>query len=131
MKSYSFHILRVGTAIRFLWIAILIIKDPDAWVGLVQPWAANLIPFSLEKALINTAILDFAVGFFLLVDKFVFAASIFGFIHITTVFIVVGIDVITVRDIAILAGTLALAFESYPSGFRPRTLKDFFSFLTK
>ncbi len=131
MKPSAFHILRVGTAITFLWIAVLIIKDPDVWVGLVQPWVANLIPFSLEKALIDTAILDFTVGFLLLIDKFVFAAALLGFIHMVTVLIVTGITVITVRDIAVLAGTLALAIQVYPTGFRPKTIKDFLSLLTK
>ena len=131
MKSYSFHILRVGTAITFLWIAVLIIRNPEAWMGLVQPWAEKLLPFNLEQALIETAILDFLIGFFLLIDRFVLAASLFGSIHIVIVLIVVGIDVITVRDIAILSGTLALVAESYPSGFRPKTFKELISLLLK
>ena len=131
MKNYAFHILRVGTAITFLWIGVLIIKDPDAWIGLVQPWVEKISPLPLEKALISTAVLDLAVGFFLLIDRFVLAASVLGFIHIITVLIVTGITVITVRDIAILAGCLALAFEAYPTGFRPKTLKDFLMLLAK
>lgn len=131
MKNSAFHILRVGTAITFLWIGVLIIKDPDVWIGLVQPWVGNLLPFSLEKALIDTAILDFAVGFFLLIDKFVLAASFLGFLHLITVLIVTGITVITVRDIAVIAGTLALVIHVYPAGFKPKTFKDYLSLLAK
>jgi hypothetical protein len=131
MKSASFNILRVGTAITFLWIAILIIKDPDAWIGLVQPWVKDILPFSLSDAMTGTAILDFTIGFSLLIDRFVLIAAFIGFIHLLTVLTVVGINVITVRDIAIISGTLALVFERYPAGFRPKTLKDFLTLLTK
>ncbi len=131
MKPSAYHILRVGTAITFLWIGVLIIKDPDVWIGLVQPWVEKLLPFSLEKALIDTAILDLAVGFFLLIDRFVLAAALLGFIHMITVLVVTGITVITVRDIAVLSGTLALAVQVYPTGFRPRTLKEFLTLFTR
>ena len=33
MNRTSFHILRVGLAVTFLWIGILILKNPEAWGG--------------------------------------------------------------------------------------------------
>lgn len=131
MEKSSYHVLRVAVGITFIWIAVLIFKDPDVWVGLVQSWVKDLSPVPLEQALISTAVLDLIVGFMLLIDRFAFAAAVLGAIHLATVLIVTGITVITVRDIAILGAVIALAIENYPAGFRPKTLKDYLSLLIK
>ncbi len=117
MKSTAFHILRVGLAITFVWIGILILREPEAWGGFLQPWAAGLLPVPLKQAMIGTAILDILVGLALLVDfKIVFVAFI-GVLHIITVLVVAGIDSVTVRDIAIGAGLVALMADAW-TGWR-------------
>jgi nitroreductase/dihydropteridine reductase len=68
MKISSYHIIRVGLAITFLWIGVLIFKSPEGWGTLIQPWAAGLLPVSLKTAMIATAILDLAIGLLLLID---------------------------------------------------------------
>ena len=113
----SFHILRVGVAITFLWIGILIFKTPEAWGGYLQPWALRLLPVPIEQAMIGTAILDIIIGFFLLIDSFVWQASLVGAIHLAIVLAVSGITDITVRDIAILSATITLMSDSLPKNF--------------
>lgn len=117
MKSTSHHILRVGIAITFLWIGVLILKEPEMWVGYIQPWAMKLLPVSAIQMMIGTAFLDVAIGVFLLIDWFVWLAALAGAIHLIIVLAVSGITDITVRDIAILAGTLALMVDSLPQNF--------------
>lgn len=114
MKKISFDILRIGTAITFIWIGVLIFKQPEAWGGFLQPWAAGLLPVPLEQAMITTAILDIVIGTLLLFDSFVWLAALVGSIHLVIVLVVSGIDDITVRDIAILSATLALVAERIP-----------------
>ena len=114
MKKTSFHILRVGLAITFLWIGILILKQPDAWGGYLQPWAMNLLIVPLEQAMIATAFLDIVIGFLLLIDFFVWPAALIAGLHLIIVLVVSGITDITVRDIGLLAGTLALMADSWP-----------------
>ncbi len=116
MKNSSFHILRVGLAIVFLWIGVLIFKSPEGWGTLIQPWAAGLLPFPLETAMIGTAILDIIIGFLLLIDidHFVLVGSLLGGLQVLGVLIVTGINDITVRDIAILAACLAFFINSLP-----------------
>ncbi|MBI4812290.1 hypothetical protein HY798_02480 [Candidatus Falkowbacteria bacterium] len=114
MTKTSFHILRVGTAITFLWIGILIFKQPSAWGGFLQPWAAGLLPIPIEQAMIGTAILDIVIGGLLLLDSFVWFAALIGSVHLVIVLTVSGIDGITVRDIAILSATLALMADQIP-----------------
>lgn len=114
MKNASFHILRVGMAITFLWIGILIFREPQSWGLYLQPWAANLLPTSLKSAMIGTAIFDIVVGFLFLIDIATWIAALFGSIHLVIVLTVVGINAITVRDIGLLTGTLALLLQSVP-----------------
>ena len=114
MSKTSFHILRVGLAITFLWIGILIFKQPEAWGGYLQPWAAGLLPVPIGEAMIGTAILDIAIGVLLLFDSFVWLAALIGAVHLVSVLIVSGITDITVRDMGILAATIALMADSLP-----------------
>jgi uncharacterized membrane protein YkgB len=120
VKKNSFHILRVGMAITFLWIGVLIFKQPEAWGGYLQPWAAGLLPVPIEQAMIGTAILDIVIGALLLTDTFVWLAALAGALHLVVVLTTSGITDITVRDIAILAGALALMADSLPENIANR-----------
>jgi len=114
MKKTSFHILRVGLAITFLWIGVLIFKNPEAWGGYLQPWATGLLPIPLAQAMIGTAILDITIGVFLLFDFLPWLVAFIGSIHIIIVLTVSGITDITVRDIGLLVAALALMIDSLP-----------------
>ncbi|OHA09530.1 MAG: hypothetical protein A3A44_01960 [Candidatus Sungbacteria bacterium RIFCSPLOWO2_01_FULL_60_25] len=114
MSKTSYHFLRVGLAITFVWIGVLIFKQPEAWGGYLQPWAAGLLPVPMAQAMIGTAVLDIAIGAFLLVDFLPWLAALIGAVHLVIVLTVSGITDITVRDIGLLAAALALAIESLP-----------------
>ena len=114
MQKTSFHILRVGLAITFLWIGVLIFKQPEAWSGYLQPWAAGLLPLPIVQAMIGTAILDIVIGVLLLIDYLTWLAALLGAGHLIIVLTVSGITDITVRDIGLLAATLALMISSLP-----------------
>ncbi len=114
MKKTSFHFLRVGLAITFLWIGVLIFKNPEAWSGFLQPWAAGLLPIPLAQAMIGTAILDIIIGAFLLFDFLSWLAALVGALHIVIVLVVSGITEITVRDVGLLVACIAIMIESLP-----------------
>lgn len=114
MRSSSFNILRVGLGITFLWIGILIFQSPEAWGGYVQPWVVELLPFSLTATMVTTAIFDMVVGFLLLINYLTFFASFLAALHLIVVLVVSGINAITVRDIGLLAGALALVWNTFP-----------------
>ncbi len=122
MKKTSFHILRVGLAITFLWIGILIIKNPEAWGGYLKPWAVGLLPIPIAQAMIGAAFLDIMIGALLLFNSFVWLAALVGAIHLIIILIVSGITDITVRDIAILAAAVALIVDSLPKVFIDKIL---------
>src|SRR3989344_3145261 len=114
MSKTSFHILRVGLAITFLWIGVLILKQPEAWGGYLQPWVAGLLPIPIERAMIGTAVFDILVGIMLLVDWLPWLAAILAGGHLLIVLAVSGITDITVRDIGLLAGAIAILADSWP-----------------
>ena len=114
MSKSSYHILRVGIAITFIWIGVLIFKNPESWAGYLQPWAANLLPIPMREALLGTALLDIIIGTMLLVDWFTWVAAILGTLHLIIVLTGSGISDITIRDIGLLAATIAIMIESLP-----------------
>jgi len=122
MKRSAFHILRVGLAITFLWIGVLILKDPEAWGSFIQPWAARLLPISIVPIMMATGVLDITIGALLLFNTFVWLAALVGAVHIAIVLTVSGITDITVRDIGILAGSAALAADSFPKNLTDKII---------
>lgn len=114
MSKISFHFLRVGLAITFLWIGVLIFKNPESWGGYLQPWAAGLLPVPIAQAMIGAAILDMLIGAFLLFNFLPWAAAFVGAIHLVTVLTVSGINDVTVRDIGLLFAALAIMIDSLP-----------------
>ena len=114
MNRASFHILRIGLAVTFLWIGVLILRNPEAWGGYMRPWAAGLLPIPIAQAMMGTAILDIIIGIFLLINFLPWLASLVGAIHLAVILIVSGITDITVRDIGLWAGMLALMIDSPP-----------------
>lgn len=115
MNKSAYHILRVAVAITFVWIGILIFRDPESWGGMIQPWAASLLPVPLKQAMISTAILDIAIGFFLLVDVLTWLAAGLAGLHLIVVLATTGISAITVRDIGLLGAAIALLVQTWPS----------------
>lgn len=114
MKILSFHILRIGIAITFLWIGVLIFKDPQAWGLYLRPWATDLLPVPLEQVMIITALLDISIGVLLLINVLTWLVGLVGAIHIAAVLIVSGINAVTVRDIGLFSAVLALAIHAWP-----------------
>ena len=114
MKKLPFHLLRIGLGITFIWVGIFILQDPSGWGSMLQPWAFNMMGSSLNQAMISTAILDIAVGVFMLINIWTWLAALVGAGHLAIVLVTVGINTITVRDIGLIFATTALMFQSLP-----------------
>lgn len=115
--------MRVGMAITFLWIGILILKSPESWGGYVQPWAVRILPFSVTSALLMTAALDIGIGILLLIDWQSWVAGLLASLHLISVLTVSGITDVTVRDIGLFAGSMVIIIESLPMQIRIYLLK--------
>ncbi len=114
MNKSAFHFLRVGLAVTFLWIGVLILRDPIGWGAFIQPWALALLPGSVISMMIGTAILDILIGIFLLLDIYTWVAAAIGAAHIAVVLVTAGITDVTVRDIGLIVAAIALFIDSFP-----------------
>ncbi|HXK38162.1 MAG TPA: hypothetical protein VJ579_03790 [Candidatus Paceibacterota bacterium] len=114
MRKIPLHILRVGLAITFIWIGVLIIMQPLMWGGYIEGWASGLIPFATEPMMLVTGVIDIVIGALLALGVVIPLAAALGALHIAIVLVVSGITDITVRDIGLLAAALALMLESLP-----------------
>lgn len=114
MNKISFHVLRVGTAITFLWIGILIFQNPDGWGRAISPWMVELLPMSVHDVMVGTAVLDMSLGALLLIGFWTPWVALVATLHLAMVLIVSGVTNGTVRDFAIIGGTIALFLESVP-----------------
>ena len=118
MSKLAHHILRIGLGIMFLWIGILIYRAPDAWANFIQPWAVNLLPESPHNIMVQTAFLDMAIGFFLLIGVYTWLIALVATFHLITILIASGIDDVTVRDIGLVVATLTLFLETLPANLK-------------
>lgn len=120
MNKLSFHVLRVGIAITFIWIGLMIFQDPQGWSSFIQPWAANLMPIPIGQVMIVAAIADISIGLLLLVNFWIWIVSFVSALNIAAVLIVSGITGVTVRDVGLLAASVALMINSLPSSMISR-----------
>ena len=123
MSKLSFNILRIGIAITFIWIGVLILKAPEAWGGYLQPWTVKLLPAPIGEVMIATGILDICLGALLLFNILVWIGALLAALHIIIILVTSGITDVTVRDIAILAGTITLLIESLPENYKNKLYK--------
>jgi uncharacterized membrane protein YphA (DoxX/SURF4 family) len=112
MNKTALSVLRLGLAVTFLWVGVLIFRSPSLWISFMQPWAAALLPIPALLAIQATALLDVVVGVCLLLDIFVPLAALLGALHLVSVLVVTGITDVTVRDMGLLAATAALFLET-------------------
>lgn len=112
MYKSSFHILRVGIGITFLWMGVLIFKDPSHFREIT-----GLSLFFVNILMYFVAWIDIVIGLLLLVDWHVKFVSLFAMIELLFVFILIGINNITVRDIGLFAIVFVLFLETLPEEY--------------
>lgn len=118
MKTSSYHIIRVSLGITFLWVGILIFRDPVYWSGFLDTWMIDLIVIPLSTFMISVAVLDVILGLLLLIDYHAWIAGFLAAVHMALVLITSGIDEVTVRDIGLLGAGLAVFWTDMPNAFK-------------
>lgn len=114
MHKSSVIILRIGLAITFIWIGMLILKQPAEWGAFIQPWAVKFIPVSITQLMIGTGALDILIGILLLTGSFVWLVALVAALHLIAILIASGVTSVTIRDVGLLAASLALLIDSWP-----------------
>lgn len=118
LRHRHHDIMRIGMGITFLWIGILIFRDPEGWGGFIQPWALKLLLVPVRQAMISTAILDMVIGLLLIINRWTWIASALASVHLMIILITAGINEVTVRDIGLLGAAIALAIVTWPGDWK-------------
>lgn len=108
MNALSVHILRIGLGVTFVWIGVLIFNAPETFAGYIRPWAMDILPVSIRQTMRATGVLDVVIGVAFLIGIRMRLTAFVASIHLLVILIVSGITDITVRDIGLLSGTVAL-----------------------
>jgi len=103
--------LRLGVGVTFVWIGIMIVQEPLSWAGYMDPWVLNLIPGSVEFFMTVTGIIDIILGAFLVLNLFTNVVGYLVALHMVGILVGGGVNDVTVRDIAILAGGTAIGID--------------------
>ncbi len=112
MNNMAYHALRLGLAITFLWIGVLILRAPDLWAGYLSPWAVKFLIVSPHDAMLATGVLDCVLGLLFLTNFFTRVAGLVAAVHLAIVLIVGGVNDITVRDFGLFGAAIALSVMS-------------------
>ena len=126
MNKTALLVLRIGLAITFMWVGVMILQSPEAWASYMQPWAAALLPLPAVSAIQATAVLDLVIGVFLLIGFFTPLAALLAALHMVSVLVVTGINDVTVRDIGLLGASTALFLEVSQTILNRRAWSEFF-----
>lgn len=124
IKEVALHILQSGLAVTFIWIGIFILQNPMNSAHLILPWVLPLLSLSIERIMFDVAVADIVIGMLLLHPRSVWLGSLLATMHLLFIFFVTGVNSVTVRNIGLTAGSLAL-FLSVPA---PRFLVSFLHF---
>lgn len=116
MIPTAFLIIRLGLAFTFVWTGVLIFKDVPSWAGILRnSWIIRFLPTSPESAMRGTAILDIAIGLWLLTGVFLWVSSLAAGLHLISVLLVTGIMAPSYRDVGLLAAATGLLLYALPS----------------
>jgi len=122
--SITYWILRIGLGLMYLYSGWGLFFHPDDWSFFVPGWMMDFlasVSIPLNTYLQFQGSFEFLVGLLLLLwfvrGWFIVGIATFAVLEMTAILIFTGIDIVTFRDIVILAAGLALLFET-PEGRR-------------
>ncbi len=110
-KNISFHILRMGMAIVFIWFGFSQIFDSINWVAWVPEWASNLINLPPALIVILNGWFEIIFGSLLIFNLFIRFSSLILAIHLFFIFLSISLTPIGIRDFGLFMATLALFFQ--------------------
>lgn len=123
MTKPAFIIIRIGLSITFFWIGVMILRQPEAWIGYIPMWTRAYLPVSVEEALFWNGLFDCAIGLFFLANWFTWIIAFIAAMHLIIILVLTGVDDITVRDIGLLGAALGLMVETIPEYFKEKMPK--------
>lgn len=107
-KNTPMDWVRIGLGITFLWIGVLIFKNPDGWANFLLDWFVRLLPVSPVSFMKDVSFLDMGLGVLLLLNLFPKAVAAICALHLIGILISSGITDVTIRDVGLLGASIGL-----------------------
>jgi len=112
MNNQAYKILRWGVAITFIWIAVLIFRAPDLWLGFMPLWMADSLAFLPFNPMYLAAGFDLLVGIFLIANRYTMIVSTLAALHLLGLVFMLGFGDISARDFGLMAATIAIFVQA-------------------
>lgn len=114
MSEVGWLLLRLSLSITFIFAGLFIFRDPISWANQLKPWCLRFLPKNRAKMMKQVAIFDLLLGVWLLTPVLIWVAALLSLLHLIQVFMVVGIDKVTYRNIGLIGISIVL-FLQYSS----------------
>ena len=119
LDNISYIALRIGLGITYIWIGVMITVEPASWSGFFPEFIRDLSYSS--RVIVAAGIMDFLIGLFLVVGRFVSIASLLSALHLFGILAFYGIDAITIRDVGLFGASISLLLTSLSNKFKQRS----------
>ncbi|OGY97233.1 MAG: hypothetical protein A2128_01280 [Candidatus Liptonbacteria bacterium GWC1_60_9] len=106
IRNYETEIGRLGLGFVLVYAGVSSLLAPEDWIGFV-PTAVE-VAVSRETFLALHAVLELVAGAALLVNVGAFWGALFGAANMAGILLATGVDLITFRDVGLLALALML-----------------------
>lgn len=110
-EVYSSLILRLGLAFVFIMFGIDKFIVPQNWTGYVAPFIENMLPFSLITFMYILGVIEIILGTLLLLGLFTQWTAVIITLMMLSINLTIGFNDVTIRDIGLMAASLALALR--------------------
>ncbi|MDP3947322.1 MAG: hypothetical protein Q8Q41_01370 [bacterium] len=107
IRKYETEIGRLGLGFVLIYAGVASILVPENWIGFVPQWIE--IAASREAFLMVHGALELVAGVALLFKGGAFWGALFGAANMAGIIAVTGVDLVTFRDVGLLALALMLA----------------------
>jgi uncharacterized membrane protein YphA (DoxX/SURF4 family) len=112
-------ILRFAIGSVFLWFGIDKWLHPELWYGWVPGWLWQYLPVSPEVFMYANGAFEFLVGILLVAGRLVWLAAAASGLFLLSIFVFLGSNEVTIRDMGLLGGCLALFVHANAAAKRP------------
>ena len=103
-------ILRLGLGFVYLWFGISQLLQTAQWVGFIPDWALPLFGGSAVTAVLLNGWFEIIAGAMLAFGIYIRQVASLLAVHLTLIVFDVGLSAIGVRDIGLVAATVAVIF---------------------
>ncbi len=107
LKKYAPIILRLGTALLFLWFGINQLFDSSSWISFLPSWTSSL-PISQNSFVLINGGFETVLGIMLLIGFATRISALLLSLHLLGIVSTLGYNDLMIRDLALSIATFTI-----------------------